>query len=104
RTPKHYLEQFHIDFNPKADDLAKQRGFESWIASFQAAAGFQDDNAFFLNSSKKPCVHAWMFTIAPGENTERAVAERNPYDWKVDTEGNQLPDMDRIVYQMVADP
>ncbi|MBY5615672.1 ABC transporter substrate-binding protein [Rhizobium leguminosarum] len=104
RTPKHYLEQFHIDFNPKADELAKQRGFESWIASFQAAAGFQDDNAFFLNSSKKPCVHAWMFTIAPGENTERAVAERNPYYWKVDTEGNQLPYMDRIVYQMVADP
>ncbi|MGO7778343.1 ABC transporter substrate-binding protein, partial [Rhizobium johnstonii] len=22
RTPKHYLEQFHIDFNPKADELA----------------------------------------------------------------------------------
>ncbi len=32
------------------------------------------------------------------------MAERNPYYWKVDTEGNQLPYMDRIVYQMVADP
>jgi len=104
RCPKHYLEQFHIDYNPKADELAKQRGFESWIAAFQSASGFQDDNAFFLNSSKKPCLHAWVFTIAPGENTERAVAERNPYYWKVDTEGNQLPYMDRIVYQMVADP
>jgi len=104
RCPKHYLEQFHIDYNPKADELAKQHGFESWIAAFQSASGFQDDNAFFLNSSKKPCLHAWMFTIAPGENTERAVAERNPYYWKVDTEGNQLPYMDRIVYQMVADP
>ncbi|XAZ22593.1 ABC transporter substrate-binding protein [Sinorhizobium sp. B11] len=104
RCPKHYLEQFHIDYNPKADELAKERGFESWIAAFQSASGFQDDNAFFLNSSKKPCLHAWMFTTAPGENTERAVAERNPFYWKVDTEGNQLPYMDRIVYQMVADP
>ncbi|WP_326884792.1 ABC transporter substrate-binding protein [Rhizobium beringeri] len=104
RCPKHYLEQFHIDYNPKADELAKERGFESWIVAFQAASGFQDDNAFFLNSSKKPCLHAWMFTVAPGENTERAIAERNPYYWKVDTEGNQLPYMDRIVYQMVADP
>ncbi|MDR9805644.1 ABC transporter substrate-binding protein [Rhizobium hidalgonense] len=104
RCPKHYLEQFHIDYNPKADELAKQRGFESWIAAFQSASGFQDDNAFFLNSSKKPCLHAWMFTVAPGENTERAIAERNPFYWKVDTEGNQLPYMDRIVYQMVADP
>lgn len=104
RCPKHYLEQFHIDYNPKADELAKQRGFETWIAAFQSASGFQDDNAFFLNSSKKPCLNAWMFTTAPGENTERAVAERNPFYWKVDTEGNQLPYMDRIVYQMVADP
>lgn len=104
RCPKHYLEQFHIDYNPKADELAKQRGFESWIAAFQSASGFQDDNAFFLNSSKKPCLHAWMFTVAPGENTERAIAERNPFYWKVDTDGNQLPYMDRIVYQMVADP
>ncbi|GAA3097908.1 ABC transporter substrate-binding protein [Rhizobium viscosum] len=104
RCPKHYLEQFHIDYNPKADELAKQQGFESWIVAFQTASGFRDDNAFFLNSSKKPCLHAWMFTIAPGENTERAVAERNPFYWKVDTEGNQLPYMDRIVYQMVADP
>jgi len=104
RCPKHYLEQFHIDYKPKADELAKQRGFESWIAAFQSASGFQDDNAFFLNSSKKPCLHAWMFTVAPVENTERAIAERNPFYWKVDTEGNQLPYMDRIVYQMVADP
>jgi peptide/nickel transport system substrate-binding protein len=104
RCPKHYLQQFHIDYNPKADDLAKERGFATWIASFQSAAGFQDDNAFFLNSSKKPTLNAWMFTIAPGENTERVLAVRNPYYWKVDTAGNQLPYLERIVYQLVADP
>jgi peptide/nickel transport system substrate-binding protein len=104
RSPKHYLKQFHIDYNPAANDLAKQRGFDSWVASFQSAAGFQDDNAFFLNSSKKPTLNAWMFTVAPGENTERAIAVRNPYYWKVDTEGNQLPYLERIVYQMVSDP
>jgi peptide/nickel transport system substrate-binding protein len=42
--------------------------------------------------------------VAPGESTERAVAVRNPYYWKVDTQGNQLPYLDRIVYQLVADP
>jgi peptide/nickel transport system substrate-binding protein len=104
RCPKHYLEQFHIDYNPKADELAKSRGFESWIVAFQSASGFQNDNTFYQNSSKKPTLNAWMFTVAPGENTERAVAVRNPYYWKVDTSGNQLPYMERIVYQMVADP
>jgi len=104
RCPKHYLAQFHIDYNTSANELARARGFDSWIASFQSAAGFQDDNSFFLNSSKKPSLFAWVFTVAPGENTERAIAVRNPYYWKVDPQGNQLPYLDRIVYQMVADP
>ena len=104
RCPKHYLQQFHIDYNPKANELAKQRGFNNWIASFQSACGLQDDNTFFLNSSKRPSLNAWMFTVAPGENTEHAIAVRNPYYWKVDLEGNQLPYLERIVYQMVADP
>ena len=104
RCPKHYLQQFHIDYNPKANELAKQRGFNNWIASFQSACGLQDDNTFFLNSSKRPSLNAWMFTVAPGENTEHAIAVRNPYYWKVDSEGNQLPYLERIVYQMVADP
>ena len=104
RCPKHYLQQFHIDYNTKANELAKQRGFDNWIASFQSACGLQDDNTFFLNSSKRPSLNAWMFTVAPGENTEHAIAVRNPYYWKVDSEGNQLPYLERIVYQMVADP
>ena len=104
RCPKHYLSQFHADYNPKADDLAKSRGFAGWVQMFQTEAGFTDDNAFFLHSSKKPTLNAWMFTLAPGDDTQRALAVRNPYYFKVDTAGNQLPYMDRIVYQMVADP
>ena len=104
RCPKHYLQQFHIDYNPKANELARQRGFDNWIPCFQSIAGFQDDNSYYLNSSKKPCLNAWMFTIAPGENTERVLAVRNPFYWKVDTDGQQLPYFDRIVYQLVADP
>ena len=49
-------------------------------------------------------MNAWKFEIAPGEDTERALAVRNPYYWKIDTEGTQLPYFDRVVYQMVADP
>lgn len=103
RCPKHYLSQFHIDYNPKANDLAKQRGFDSWIAMFQQEVGFADDNIFFQNANR-PCLWAWMFTVAPGGTNQQSIAVRNPYYWKVDTEGNQLPYMDRVVYQMVADP
>lgn len=103
RTPAHYLKQFHEKYNPDANALAQERGFESWIALLQREHGLHQDNVHFQNSSR-PTLNAWRFTSAPGEDTERAVAVRNDYYHKVDTEGTQLPYFDQVVYQMVADP
>jgi peptide/nickel transport system substrate-binding protein len=107
RSPKHYLEQFHIRYNPEADNLAKAAGLESWIALFQQEIGYLDTNVYFQNT-KKPALTAWVFTreggSALGQSTEVAIAVRNPFYHKVDTEGTQLPYFDRIHYQMVADP
>ncbi|HLV83986.1 MAG TPA: ABC transporter substrate-binding protein, partial [Devosia sp.] len=103
RTPKHYLEQFHIRYNPDADALAKAAGLESWVALFQREIGLLDDNTFFQNGNR-PTLNAWVFAEAPGTNTEQAIATRNPYYFKVDDQGTQLPYFDRVVYQIVADP
>lgn len=103
RAPAHYLKQFHGKYNPDADKLAQERGVEGWLALFQREHGLQQDNVHFQNSAR-PTLNAWKFTIAPGEDTERAVAVRNPYYFKVDPEGTQLPYFDEINYQMVADP
>lgn len=103
RAPAHYLKPFHKKYNPDADALARENGLESWIALFLRESGVGEDNVHYQNS-KRPTLNAWKFEIAPGENTERALATRNPYYWKIDTEGTQLPYFDRVVYQMVADP
>lgn len=103
KAPAHYLKNFHIRYNPDANKLAQERGFESWVALFAREHGLDDDNAHFQNSTR-PTLNAWKFTSAPGEDTERAIAVRNPYYHKVDTEGTQLPYFDKVVYQMVADP
>ncbi|WP_306259578.1 ABC transporter substrate-binding protein [Pararhizobium sp. IMCC21322] len=103
KAPAHYLKQFHIRYNPKANELAQERGFESWVALFGREHGLDEDNVYFQNSAR-PTLNAWKFTSAPGEDTERAIAKRNPYYHKVDTEGTQLPYFDQVVYQMVADP
>jgi peptide/nickel transport system substrate-binding protein len=103
RAPKHYLKQFHAKYNPNAEEEAKAKGASGWIQLFQREAGLVVDNEFFQNS-RRPVIHAWKMTVAPGETTDRAIAERNPYYWKVDPQGNQLPYLDRIVYQMVSDP
>lgn len=103
RAPAHYLKQFHGKYNADADTLAVEHGFESWVALFQREHGLHQDNVHFQNSNR-PTLNAWAFTSAPGEDTERAVAVRNPYYFKVDTQGTQLPYFDQVVYQMVSDP
>ena len=107
RTPKHYLEQFHIRYNPEADSLAKAAGMDNWIAKFQQEVGFLDSNVYYQNPAH-PALTAWVWHreggIAPGASTERSIAVRNPFYHKVDTDGTQLPYFDRIMYQMVADP
>ena len=46
-------------------------------------------------------MRAWKITSK--DWTTLAVGERNPYYWKVDPEGNQLPDLDKIQWIIVAD-
>jgi peptide/nickel transport system substrate-binding protein len=76
-TPKHYLAQFHPRYNPELDNYDELTEHRDWWQT----PGF-------------PTVYAW-YTVSytPGE---RAILERNPYYYKVDPEGNQLPYIDRI--------
>jgi peptide/nickel transport system substrate-binding protein len=96
RYPKHYLQQFHKKHNPDVDKLAKDAGHPDWVSLFEAK---------YVNytNAELPALTAWKLTAALGENTTRVVAERNPYYWKVDTEGNQLPYIDSVAFDMLAD-
>ena len=98
RFPKHYLQQFHKKYNPDGvDALAKEAGQEDWIGLF----GVKSVN---YTNAEIPVLTAWKLTGSLGESTTRLVAERNPYYWKVDTEGNQLPYLDRVVFDQIAAP
>ncbi|MGI6206790.1 MAG: ABC transporter substrate-binding protein [Anaerolineae bacterium] len=89
-VPKHYLSQFHPKY-ADADELAakvKEAGFENWYELFanRNDAGSNPD---------RPVLYAWKVeTPFPGQ---RMVSVRNPYYWKVDTEGKQLPYFERLV-------
>lgn len=80
-APRHYLEQFHPKYNPDSDYVT----FE--------------EKVFNLNP-ELPVMYAWKVAQWEAGATEM-VAERNPYYWKVDPEGNQLPYIDRIHYTLV---
>jgi peptide/nickel transport system substrate-binding protein len=88
-APSHYLKQFHIDYNPNANDLAKAQGFKDWVALINAKSSVLDINL--------PTVAAWKFASPYGEGSQTTFV-RNPYYWKVDTQGRQLPYIDKWVF------
>jgi peptide/nickel transport system substrate-binding protein len=73
--------------------MVEESGLEDWVQLFQdkAAGGAINPDA--------PTLRAWKLTaVGPPW-----VFERNPYYYKVDTEGNQLPYIDTIRMQAVED-
>ncbi len=99
---RHYGETIHGDFNPDAQRLAEEAGFELWRDRYGSLTGAW---AAEWRNPDLPSVRA--FTPAPGAAAEGDVRRvrmiRNPYYYKVDTEGNQLPYLDSHVYDVIED-
>ncbi len=93
-APKHYLSQFHADFNPDAAAVADQEGYAEWMDYFDIMAGY-------WSNPDRPVLRAWQITVPyTGEHT-RLTFTRNPYYWKVDPDGRQLPYIDEWVYDIL---
>jgi peptide/nickel transport system substrate-binding protein len=92
--PRHYLERFHIKYADEAElnQLVEERGFESWFQLFGNEVNVRDNPDL-------PTLRPWKMVTRNWSTT--AVAERNPYYWKVDTEGKQLPYFDQVFWNIV---
>ncbi|HTY22206.1 MAG TPA: ABC transporter substrate-binding protein [Desulfomonilaceae bacterium] len=99
--PKHYLKKFHKRYAEPEElqALMKEKKASSWLKLFEDAAGLR--HALFVNTDL-PSVCAWI-TKVPAPAT-RLVMQRNPFYWKVDPNGNQLPYIDSIVHELLAEP
>src|SRR5204863_7077295 len=88
-APAHYMKQFHPKYvDPaKLDQMAKENKFDNWVKLFKARIDW-------AINPEVPTVTAWKPVTAA--NTPNWVLERNPYSIWVDTEGNQLPYIDKI--------
>ena len=94
--PRHYLSKFHADFANDVNQVVKDEGADDWLQLFDAK---RDSWA----NPDLPTLNAWMITQPVGSGN-RVVAERNPYYWKVDPDGSQLPYIDRFVNELITDP
>ena len=96
-APKHYLKTFHPTYTSTdtIDEQVKKEGFSAWsdllLAKYDERAG----------NSDLPVMNSYIPQQPWGSPVQ--VWERNPYFWKVDTEGNQLPYMDRSEWILMSD-
>ena len=91
----HYFQQFHPDFVPveKLNVAARKEKFDFWYQRFIYLRDWVNPKA--------PRLWPWLVVSPPPARP--IVLERNPYYWKVDPEGRQLPYIDRITFE-IFDP
>ncbi len=93
-TPSHYMKQFHPKYTDEAalNKLMEAGDFPDW----QSLWG---DFATDSRNIDLPVLKPWLAQNRWGD--QRFTANRNPYFWAVDTAGNQLPYIDRLVYDLI---
>ena len=90
-APKHFLMDKLPKYNPDADAEAKAAGFDSWTAQFIPLyySDWEDANHMY----GLPKLEAWLKV---DETPEHQLFVSNPYYYKVDTAGQQLPYIDEV--------
>jgi peptide/nickel transport system substrate-binding protein len=91
-APAHYLKQFHKKYTDAAalDALVKGAGARNWVALYT-----QRSKLIESSNPDLPELEPWVnSTKAPAE---RFTFVRNPYYHRVDSQGRQLPYIDRVI-------
>ncbi|MBI5668374.1 MAG: ABC transporter substrate-binding protein [Chloroflexi bacterium] len=87
-VPEHYMRQFHPRYNSEVTDTTELMN--------------RYNTSTRLHYPDMPTIGPWMVTNYVPD--QLATFTRNPYYWKVDTEGNQLPYIDNIQVEIASGP
>lgn len=90
-APAHFYKTILPEFigEEKALEKAKEYGFND-LSAFGKWTGY-----YYWIWPDRPTLRPWVAKNDP--HSDRFIMERNPYYWKADAEGNQLPYIDRII-------
>lgn len=92
---KAYCSQFHPTYNENAAAEAEAAGFTSWALHLQDRCAWGWETIRFANPDL-PVLYGWVIETPLTANAARVTWKRNPYYWKTDAEGNQLPYIDNL--------
>lgn len=85
-VPEHYMRQFHPEYNSDVTDTTELMN--------------RYNSETRLHYPDMPTLGPWHVTEYVADQI--VTLERNPYYWKVDTAGNQLPYIDRIQVEIAS--
>ena len=95
--PAHYLKKFHKRYTPMEEIAKQSRGGQAgnWVQIHRRV-----DVMYNNDNPDLPTLNGWkLMTPAPAQ---RFVFERNPYYYRIDDNGQQLPYLDRVVFTVAA--
>lgn len=97
--PKHYLRQFHPKYTPmdKLMEQAKKEGLDAWYKLFQKYGDYYGGGGIRIDVNA-PTLQTYY---VEKKGLDFVILKRNPYYWKVDTAGNQLPYIDELFVSSV---
>jgi len=91
-APEHFIKQYMPKYNKDAEALAKEEGFETWQQAVQFHSGITVSS--YSTDPMAPTLNPWKIKDLGADSV---LWERNPYYWRVDTAGNQLPYADTLM-------
>jgi peptide/nickel transport system substrate-binding protein len=92
--PKHFFAQFHIKYNPKATELAKEKGLENWtdlVNVYYGGSDWHDAPSPLLKGADTRVMPTLESYVLVDETSAGRHFVANPYFYIVDTSGQQLP-------------
>ncbi len=101
-APSHYMKTILPEFigQDAAEKKAKEMGFSD------AKKMGKETGYYFWNVAGIPTLNSYVLSTEPGKNDTNGTYwefVRNPYYWKVDQEGKQLPYVDSIQWTKISD-
>ena len=96
--PKHYMTQFHPEYvsEEQLSATLKEEGFTDWKSMWTSKR-----THWAVENPDMPHIRPWIMETDGRAQVNTMI--RNPYFWKVDTAGNQLPYIDGVESILVGD-
>ncbi|MBQ4452892.1 MAG: ABC transporter substrate-binding protein [Clostridia bacterium] len=100
-APKHWLEEHVAVYNDPNKTADEKNEYAQKLGFSDMKALGNSYTYYYWIVVGRPTLRAW--TIDGDFNAEMCIWKRNPYYWKVDAEGKQLPYIDELHFRRYAD-